>query len=326
MVGKPMTRKPRVLYLDQNAWIALAQGSWDGYTYPMEHAALTRLVRALQANGVVVPLSFTNIYETTKINDPIRRMHLARVQVTLSGGKVLRGRRRILEETLIQHIAQRTKLPVPVLDDDWFLSDLWFESAADYTPDAFGFTISDRSLELFRQNPAHALFTYLTDSDDAVRLEAVRRYSASSADLIRKLEARRSLAAGESFAVRLRVYSAKLVIDELDFIFRTAKRLGLTWETVQDIGPSLLKSFVNEVPILNVERELVVRLEDQARTTNENDLRDVASFAAALPLVDILVGEKASVNLARQARLGGKYGVVLLTRVSDLTDDLLGKA
>jgi hypothetical protein len=116
------------------------------------------------------------------------------------------------------------------------------------------------------------------------------------------------------------------VIDELDFIFRTAKRLGLTWETVQDIGPPLLKSFVNEVPILNVERGLVVRLEDQARTTNENDLRDVASFAAALPLVDILVGEKASVNLARQARFGEKYGVVLLTRVSDLTDDLLGKA
>ncbi|MEN5112992.1 hypothetical protein ABE453_03150 [Brevundimonas diminuta] len=176
-----------------------------------------------------------------------------------------------------------------------------------------------------RQNPAHALFTYLTDSDDAVRLEAVRRYSASSADLIRKLEARRSLATGESFAVRLRAYSAKLVIDELDFIFRTAKRLGLTWETVQDIGPQLLKSFVNEVPIPNVERELVVRLEDQDRATNKNDLRDVASFAAAPPLVDILVGEKASVNLARQARLGEKYDVVLLTRVSDLTDDLLGK-
>lgn len=321
-----MTRKPRVLYLDQNAWIALAQGSWDGDTFPVEHAALTRVVRALQADGVIVPLSFTNIYETSKINDPVRRMHLARVQVTLSGGKVLRSRRRILEETLVQHIARRTNLPAPVLADGWFLSDLWFESAAEYTPDAFGFPISERALDLFRRNPAHALFTYLTDSDDAVRLEAVRRYSANSVELIRKLDARRSLAAGETFALRLKAYSANLVIDELDFICRTAKRLGLAWTTIHDIGPSLLKSFVNEVPILNVERELVVRLEDQDRAANENDLRDVASFAAALPLVHCLVGEKASVNLARQARLGEKYSTVLLTKVSDLTDDVLGNA
>lgn len=321
-----MSAAPRLLYLDQNAWIALAQGSWDAAAYPIEHAALTRVVRALQAGRIVVPLSFTNIYETSKINDPVRRMHLARVLVTLSGGKVIRSRRKIFEETLIQHIARRTRLPVPPLATNWFLSDLWFESAAEYAPDAFGFTIPERKLELFRQNPAHALFAYLTDPDDAVRLEAVRRYSAGSAELIRELEARRSLAAGESFALRLRAYSAKLVIDELDFIFLIAKRLGLDWTSIHDIGPSFLKSFVSEIPIMSVERELVVRLEDQDRATNENDLRDMASFAAALPLVDILVGEKAFVNLSRQARLGEKYDTVLLTKVSDLTDGLLTTA
>lgn len=320
-----MTRSTRLLYLDQNAWIALAQGSWDAVAYPVEHAALTRIVLALKAEHIVVPLSFTNIYETSKINDPVRRTHLARVQVTLSGGRVIRSRRKLFEETLIQHIAGRTKLPVPTLASDWFVSDLWFESAAEYTPDAFGFMISDRALQLVRQNPARALFTYLTDPDDAVRVEAVRRYSAGSAELIRNLEARRSLAAGESFALRLRAYGAKLVIDELDFIFLTARRLGLAWTSIHDIGPSLLKSFVSEIPIMNVERELVVRLEDQDRATNENDLRDMASFAAALPLVDIFVGEKAFVNLSRQARLGEKYDTVLLTKVSDLTDELLAR-
>jgi hypothetical protein len=29
-----------VLYLDQNAWIALNKGSWDKSKYPKEHAAL----------------------------------------------------------------------------------------------------------------------------------------------------------------------------------------------------------------------------------------------------------------------------------------------
>ena len=320
-----MTASARLLYLDQNAWIALAHGSWDGAAHPVEHAALTRVVRALQAGQIVVPLSFTNIYETSKINDPVRRTHLAHVQAAISGGKVIRSRRRIFETTLIQHIARRTKMPIPPPSDHWFLSDLWFESAAEYAPDTFGFEISERVLDVFRQNPAHALFTYLADPDDAVRIEGVRRYSAGSEELIRKLEARRSLAAGESFALRLRAYGAQLIIDELDFIVLTARRLGLDWSNIHDIGPSVLKSIVTEVPIMNAERELVVRLEDQDRRTNENDLRDMASFAAALPLVDILVGEKAFVNLSRQARLGEKYDTVLLTKVSELTDDLLAK-
>jgi hypothetical protein len=318
-----MTPSPRLLYLDQNAWIALAQGAWDAPAHPAEHAALTRVVMAVQEKRIVVPLSFTNIYETAKINDPLRRTHLARVQSTISGGKVIRSRRRIFEDTLIQHIAQRSDQPPPALADDWFLSDLWFEAAADYAPEKFGFEISKRALDLMGQNPAYALFSYLCESDEAVRLEGVRRYSASSAELLLKLEARRKLAAGETFALRLRAYGAQLIIDELDFIFLTAKRLGLSWSSVSDIGPSLLKSIVTEVPIMNVERELVVRLEDQQRTTNENDLRDMASFTLALPLADILIGEKAFVNLARQAKLGEKYDVVLLTKVMELTDDLL---
>ncbi len=44
---------------------------------------------AEQEKRIIVPLSFTNIYETAKTNDPLRRTHLARVQSTISGGKVV---------------------------------------------------------------------------------------------------------------------------------------------------------------------------------------------------------------------------------------------
>jgi hypothetical protein len=64
---------PRILYLDQNAWVALARGAWDKLAYPAEHAGLSTVVSAVQAGAVVVPLSFTNLYETLKINDPVRR-------------------------------------------------------------------------------------------------------------------------------------------------------------------------------------------------------------------------------------------------------------
>ncbi|MBA3448527.1 MAG: hypothetical protein H0T56_13165 [Pseudaminobacter sp.] len=88
----------------------MAQGEWDSAVFPAQHAALTRVIEALKADRRIVPLSFPNIYETSKINDPVRRLHLARVQSTISGGKVIRGRRRILEETLLRHIVDQLSL------------------------------------------------------------------------------------------------------------------------------------------------------------------------------------------------------------------------
>jgi hypothetical protein len=316
----------RILYLDQNAWIALAKAAKDPVAYPAEHAALTCVIEASQAGRILVPLSFANIYETAKINVPARRAHLAGVQSKISGGKVFRGRRRILEETLLRHIGSRFSVKVAPLPADWFLSDLWFESVADYTPEQYGFEVTQRVLDIMRQDPAFELFDFLAGGDDAARLAAVRQFSAGSAALIARLEARRQLAAGEPFALRRRAYSARLLIDEIDFVFKIAKRLGLPWTGISDIGASLAKSLVAEVRVLNVERELVVRLEDQKRELTENDLRDMDSFTTALPLADIFVAEKPFVNLARQARLGEKYDTMLLTSITELSTEVLQPA
>jgi hypothetical protein len=308
----------RIAYFDQNAWVSLARGSWDKKRYPKEHAALTRVVELVQKNDIVVPLSFANLYETSKINVPHRRANMARAQALISGGTVFRSRRRILSETLAAYIADKRSIPRQEPPKHWFLSDLWFESAGDYSPESYGFEISDRVIDLMRQDPARAMFDYLVFDDEAIRLEAVRRYSAGSADLIARLEARRAVVANETLALRKRAYGARLIIDELDFIFATARQLGLGWSTVGDIGSSLVRSMTVDVPVLNVERELVVRLEDQDRAISENDLRDMMAFMTVLPLADVMVAEKQFVNLARQARLDERYDTSLMTSISDL--------
>lgn len=320
-VGMELQR--RVLCLDQNAWIALAQGAWDEVAFPQFKRALLRLVAATDEGRVIIPLTFTNIYETAKINDPVRREHLARVQVSLSEGRVVRGRRGLLRATMMRHLRARVGLGDESPAAEWFLSDLWFEAADDYSPETFRFTISDRLLALIRSEPAFALFDYLTGSDEAVRADGVRRYSRASADLIQRLESRRLLTAGASFAMRKRAYGAQLLIDELDFIFQVAGELGLGWSTVADVGQSIAKSLITQIPVLNVERELVVRLEDQDRDMNENDLRDMASFIAVVPVADIFVAENPFVNLARQAKLDRLYDTALLTSVTALTDAML---
>ena len=62
----------RLVYLDQNAWVALAKGSWNKIEFPREHAALTKVVEEVRSGSIMVPLSFANIYETAKINDLVR--------------------------------------------------------------------------------------------------------------------------------------------------------------------------------------------------------------------------------------------------------------
>ncbi|OCC24862.1 hypothetical protein MB02_05225 [Croceicoccus estronivorus] len=312
----------KLLYLDQNAWVALARGAWDKVAFPKEHAALASLIDGIKAQAVTVPLSFTNIYETAKINDPARRTHMARTQATISRGLVFRGRRRIFQETLTVYLADRFSLSYPTPGEGWFLSDLWFDAAADYSPDLYGYTISQRVLDFVRARPAETLFDYLAFNDEDVRVEAVRRYSAGSAELIAGIEARRSLVAGETLALRKRAYGARLIIDEIDFILATGRELGLPWQAVTDLGSSLVRSLTVDVPVLNIERELVVRLEDQTRAIAENDLRDLAAFTVVLPLADVMVAEKPFVNLARQARLGECYGTTLLTSIFDLADNL----
>jgi len=318
--------RPKILYLDQNAWIALARAAWDKTVHSREHAALTVVVEALNAGHIVTPLSFTNQYETMKVDIPVRRAHLAHVQVTISGGKVLRARRRILEVMLLYRIAEATGIRMPTASGDWFLSDLWFETVAEHASGAFDDVMSPAVLDQIKRRPQDTLFDYLVREDGRVRKEAVRQYSANSQALLTRMAARRQRMAGESLALRLRAYSARLMLDEIDNILALGQRLGLPWRYARDIGAKLGKSLVSDVPIMNVERQLAVRLEDQSRETTENDLRDMAAFITALPLVDIIVAEKQFVNLSRQAKLDTQYGTRLLTSIHDLTREMLAPA
>src|SRR3546814_14484636 len=85
---------------------------------------------------------------------------MARTQALISDGMVFRGRRRILGETLADHIAGKLSIPRPAPEKNWFLSDLWFESAEDYSPEVFGIEIPTRGMDSIRRVPARPPFDY----------------------------------------------------------------------------------------------------------------------------------------------------------------------
>lgn len=71
---------------------------------------------------------------------------------------------------------------------------------------------------------------------ELVRLKAIRPYSAACADLIARIEARRTLVSSKALALRKRAFGARRVIDELDFIVATARDRGCGGRTSPIVG------------------------------------------------------------------------------------------
>ncbi|MQB46046.1 hypothetical protein [Rhizobium sp. ICMP 5592] len=312
------------VYLDQNHWIALAQAVKRPKDYPALQSLPGRIRAEVDAGRLRLPLTFTNIYETHKINDPERRGDLAMVQAFLSRGTVFRGRRRRREQEIAQVIASLLQLPLNPPENDWFLSSVFFEGAAEWDVVGQETTISERAVESIRSRPAECLYEYLVGTTDAVRTESVKQFSAGSERLRAMVEERRQKHAAETPAMRRKIYSALMMIDDVALILKIANDVGASWKQVKDIGSSNAHRIMNEVPTYYVEREIAVRLEAQNRPIEENDFRDMQAFCAVVPYADLVVGENQFVNLARQAGLDKKYNTRLATNLSALNEALDG--
>lgn len=310
-----MTSPPRIIFLDQNKWIDLLKAECAPLSYQRQYGVLKKLEADFDAHKVVLPLSSTNIYETYKIGDPERKTKLALLQARLSGGLVFRGRHARIESELCDFLSGVYELTLPPRLECWFLSDMFFEAFTDVGDKRNVFTPSPGLIDSLRRHPATALFHYLTTAPDNERLAAVKRWSDGTSALCARVEELRERHKGESLAMRKRIYSTLMMVDELPLLAQVASKYGVQWNSVEDIGDTVMRRIVNEMPIYYTERELVVRLEAQDRPIHENDFRDVQAYCAAITYADEVIGENQLINLARQGGLGQKFGTRLETNV-----------
>jgi hypothetical protein len=306
---------PRIIYLDQNKWIELAQAEKLPGELPDQFALLQRLIEKTHAGKIVFPLSATNIYETYKINDPERRKGLAFLQARLSGGIVFRARRGRLETELSAFLGNAYQLRPLQWPDWWFLSDLFLDAFPQPNDPRSGAIISDKVINFIREHPGHALNTYLTTASDDERTFAVKAWTAGSEALRARIELRRERHKNETLSMRRRIYSVLMLAEEVELLAQLAEKYGVRWNSIDDIGSSIARRIVEEMPTYYTERELVLRLEAQQRPINENDMRDIDAYSACLPYADDIVGENQMINLAQQARLGEKYDTRLMTDI-----------
>lgn len=307
----------KILYLDQNKWIDLARADKDPLAKPNHTLALTKIVDAVQSGNLLVPLTASNIYETQKINDLPRRKVMAKIQAALSNGIVFQcGRFRFRQELTGFLLEQFGKSNGEQLDA-WFLSDFFLDAFAERREsnkeDWF-----DSAFKLNQANSQAALYSYLFDLPPETRTTAVKRYSESSVELISQIEQRKSLVSGLNAKKHGDVYRAQLLSDHIDEIISIANEQGIPWRSIFDIGEVMARRIISDLPYFSVETDLIVKLERSDHTLNENDLRDMQNMSAVLPHSSFVVIEKGFAALAIQSRLHQKFGVNIMTDISEL--------
>lgn len=314
--------QPYIVYLDQNKWIELARALKTPDAFPEQRALLRAMATPLESGRLIIPLTAANIYETHKINDPERRHDLARLQATVSQGRVFRGRYRRLEAELRDFLDSAFDRPrfqrVPL----WFLSDIFFEAYADWDDARLGGFITEMHIREIHRNAAYWLYDFLVAMPADVRITAVRNFSDGSDQLRERIEERRQRYASETLAMRRKLQSINLVHAEQDLLITLANRAGYAWKTIGEMGRSLVRRLPEEVPIYYIEREIALRLEAQSRPIEENDFRDMQSFCAIIPYADEVIGENQFVNLARQSHLDKKFKTKLGTDILALREIL----
>jgi hypothetical protein len=302
----------KILFLDQNKWIELARGVKSPDDFPKQYAVVESLVSEAKAGKIIVPLTFSNLYETQKIANPERREQLARVQSILSKGKVFRGRYKRLEVEVTDSLRRTCGLETLPRASDWFLSNVFFEAQSEKDDPRLP-PISEFVFRSIEAEPARYMYEFLAGIDEQTRSVAVARFSSGTAGVLEGIEKRRALIAGETMDMRMRVYSARLLVDELDLINDLLMKADMPMADWQTMKEKACLNLVEHCPAYFIERAIGVRIEAQTRAIQENDLRDMQSFCTATAYSDIMVAEKFFSNLAVQAGLHKKYRTQIIT-------------
>lgn len=312
----------KIVYFDQNKWIELTRA----IKYPNEHPEYGSLIdyifTEVENRRLIVPLTAANIYETYKINDPQRRHDLALTQSAISKGLVIRGRHSRLEKEITDVLCTSYGIPIKPRGPTWFLSNIFFEAFADLSDERIAPFLTKTIEEFARKSPADALYDYLMTESADVRSTIIRAYSNESKSLLQKIEQRRKNHSEEGMPSRSRIYSALLLIDEIDFIMHLAEQYGILPTHSSHFIAQSAKKLINDSPCHYIERELALRLESQNRPIEENDFRDMQNFCASVPYTDIIVAENQFINLSRQARLDKKYNTIITTNLLGFMDIL----
>lgn len=310
-----------IVFIDQNKWIDLGRVVAGKVTSGALPALYEQFGKAVDHGRVIFPLTASHILETSKRNDPTSRSHVAIAQARLSKGYVFRSRKaRLLIEMRVA-LQRLFDVTPQLLPDNWVIVPGFMQAfePLDQMVALPAEAVRSRFLN-HHIDPRHLFLDFMLHQDDSIRRAAHAAFANESAALVTRIEERRQLLTGETVDLRRRAYSAKLFWDHQGDVAHVLESIGRKVEEMKGMGPKAIVTFLQNVPTLNVEAEMAARLEAQTGDIEQNDIRDMQSFCAAIPYASHIIAEKAFVSLATQSKLDAQYN----TSLSNSLESLLG--
>lgn len=325
-------RPPRLVYLDMNHWIGLAQAATGHAAGSRVAGCLSECRSARDSGAALFPLSAAHYLEMAKIKDPAQRGDVAGVMEELSGFASLLSRAVVM------------RLEIEGLLDSRFEAPDWSYVAVDLVGHGFGpafgrdgrlrvsrdgmdvtGALRAKEREVLAEADRLAQRAILAGpADDQVAdlrsrgwhpesaLAVAERRAAQERELVMLLDKEPRWRRG-----RLRdvVAARETVIELLDMLDDALVRRGLT---TADLMPdrAASRALLRAMPSSDVAvalKEQMHRNGQRAAGWSANDVYDMDALALAIPYCDVVVTENHAADALRREDAPGRYSTVLLT-------------
>ena len=343
-------RPPKIVYLDLNHWITLAQvvsGRRDG----KEDKELLRFcLDSVEGKSAVYPISLSIYTEIHKQKDHQRRRNLRRVIEGLSQYLAVTNRAIVATheiEALLNQKVGPNPTPINTMDYlDWGVyramgmdGDIKVksESGEDVTvavrqsfadgPEAFDRIISEARLKLNRQVldgplPEEEFDLRRQGYNPEAILEHYEREASAEAEWARLLDNNSRWRRG-----RLRdLVSAREVAFQINSILkRGCDERGI--DSLESLFPSVddARNAFDSMPSFDASVTLKTSIHKNGKHHwSNNDVHDVHALATTLPYCDIVVTDRAMASQAVQSKLTERLNTVVLSHLSELPQYLGG--
>lgn len=305
----------KILYLDQNIWIYLAQVFYGKSEDPLLKDILTELQRLTREDKLIIIINLTNVVEARKVNNDTRVKQFAEFVASLS--------------------KMYASIPFPYIEyfevDNVIRKELG-EELIDVRARAIGkgvfYLIHDgnppritgkkkKIPEDIKKKADDALIKHFT-SEEAFIDFFLKKSEDSLEETVKKLEKIRK----QGYKLKDKVYKKKLGVAQF-LINMITEKVAIICK-FKGVLPNILRlnegmdrimEVFQDLPLLYTYHLLHQGLDEiPDHPINTHDLQDIYSFCFPLPYCDYVVGERYVISLARRKEIDKLYNTQLFTK------------
>jgi len=332
--------KPLLVYLDLNHWINLARAAKGLPTGDAYRLALEACREARRTGVALFPLADAHYVETSKINDPRQRADLASIMEELSGFVTLLSRPDVMRLELDAALAnllpnKQTFLPaLPLLGRGVF----WAFGRVGLRIRDGGRDVTEQFREEwpegFERMFRHSEHRFLAGpADDQLADMRARGWQPDAAFRVAEDRAKEEREQAGRFdaddrwrrgRIRDVILARELLIELRDMFIEALAARSLDIGLFQ-FDRERARCLVRSMPSSEVSTELKVAAHRNPQTKwTSNDIIDIDAMSLSVPYCDLVVTEKRACHMLRSAKLDVRMNTIILDRLADLPDVLVG--